>query len=457
MKAMELLEQDRPLQRDDLDGRDYLASLLNAAQRRGLLYAAEVERIQTDCMLLIVPLAERESKGESSSLRIEHAQSLLNSICYTIGVRLKGLGEPMDALKALRQTPAATLYAEGRAEITVLLRRARQIHQQLVKTLFYTPNIFYRSTLAEGITGFFRLYDPDFAAQTTHITADYPLLLHTGPGELSGIEFILLYLTRATLENRFLLHFTPAAVHQLLCGLYSDERPFLINLCEPVLAAALGCVLVGLPPRTLHLTPDALTALQKRFRGQPTEKITKTLTIALTDLALLLALPALQQAYLQRTLPHLAWKIQYAMELDHLEQVFPLPLISEARPVIHMSYGERMPDKQYTKLLEALLLTPAADKAALVAAEIRSLADLTDLLHDAALDTADYLPILNALSPALVAGLCKEYPQRALLVAPSDLALFDALQQYRTALPPQRRTEFDQALEILQLGESEIP
>ena len=164
-----------------LDGRDYFASLLAEGQRCGLLSDRDLSRLQGESLTLLAERADAWSHGLSTSLPAERAQQLLGSVLYIVSLELKTGPTPEEAVERLRREPLAALYAAGQKRITRKLQAARTLHRQLKKTLFPTPNQFYRATLADGIDGFFQLYRPALAAQEIHITADYPTFFGLPP------------------------------------------------------------------------------------------------------------------------------------------------------------------------------------------------------------------------------------------------------------------------------------
>ena len=246
-----------------LDGRAYLMSLLAEGQRCGLVSDRDMARLRAESLTLLARQADTWSRGQSSSLPVEKAQLLLESVFYTAGLALKAAATPETALERLREEPLAQLYTEGQKRIVRKLQTAHALHRQLKKTLFTTPNEFYRPTAVEGIDGFFKLYRPDLTAQETHITADYPTFF--GPPQLDGIEFIEQYLQQLAHENRFCRYFAPEAVHALLLGLDQRYPQLLLNLYGPVLAAALGCVITRQPVAALRCD---LPRLQTLLAGQ---------------------------------------------------------------------------------------------------------------------------------------------------------------------------------------------
>lgn len=158
-----------------------------------------------------------------------------------------------EALTLLRQQPLDTLFAAGQKRLTRKVQAARLMHDELTRSLFSTPNAFYRATLVDGIAGFFKLYRSALFAQETHITADYA--------------------------------FIP------------------MNLLEPALTAALLCALDGLSVNSLHCAPDAAERL---LRGRSAPDLAERFAAVLPALCREIHCPPRFQSYLHRCLPALA-------------------------------------------------------------------------------------------------------------------------------------------------------
>ena len=178
-----------------------LIPLTEYGLRHGLLTEDDLRRLRAESLPLLRCQAERLTGGRSSSLPAETAGALLDSVFYTVSLALKRCASPEEALTLLRQQPLDTLFAAGQKRLTRKVQAARLMHDELTRSLFSTPNAFYRATLVDGIAGFFKLYRPALFAQETHITADYALIP--------------------------------------------------MNLLEPALTAALLCALDGLPANSL--------------------------------------------------------------------------------------------------------------------------------------------------------------------------------------------------------------
>ena len=156
---------------------NYFLSLLAAGAKQGILTDADLARLQSESLALLAAQTAVYTGGESSSVRTETAQALLDSVFYTLGIVLKGFPTPDAALQGLKSRPLAALLTEGQDCIRRRVAAARARHRRLAGALLETENVFYRATAADGIRGFFRLYRPALFANETHITADYPPLL----------------------------------------------------------------------------------------------------------------------------------------------------------------------------------------------------------------------------------------------------------------------------------------
>lgn len=194
------------------------------------------------------------------------------------------------------------------------------LQRRILKNIFNTPNVFYRSTIAGGISGFFKLYSPQFSDHEIHITADYPVCL--GRPELEGVEFIEEYLSRIDAENAFCRLFDSMTVHRLLLELSPDYAQLPVNVFEPVLLAALGLIIVGRLPAGLNLTAYDVLLLEDMFCGKTKGQIESTLKTALDRLSVYLDVPKRSIAYAAACLPTLAANISNATEHNTLDKVF---------------------------------------------------------------------------------------------------------------------------------------
>lgn len=405
---MEMLEKVSKIKHEALSGENYFQSLLEEAFSAQLLSMAEIEKIQLDCLALLAEKTRRFNSGDSSSIPVEKAQSLLTSIMFTMGAALKACSSPDEAVYELQSKSLEEIYAKGRKRVNRLLQQAKLCHKSLAHNLFKTENVFYSSTAVDGISGFFKLYDAEFEAQEIHITADYPV--YNKAQRLLGIEFIMQYLRQLYNENMFCTYFSQEDIHYLLCGYNRQYENLLFNIYQPVLAAALGCVIAQEPVISLSITQDMQGLLQQHFAKKACNEIEIILNSAFLKLAKSLSFSDSLTAYVKQSLPQLAAEIKSAVKAESINQIFIAPAFPQSSPKLIMHYGEKMDDEEYRKILDIFMSTRLIpDKINIIKNKINAFADLEDLLLDAELNADEMLAILNSLTPAEFAAFVKKY------------------------------------------------
>lgn len=402
------LGRTRIIDADTLNTEHYFESLMKQGYDKKLLSDPDIERLQYECVSLLAGKTTRYTSGDSSSVRIETARDIMASISFTIGLHLKNYINPDDAAAALQQESVQELYASGRRQIDVMLSAAKEQHRLLKSQLLDTPNIFYQSTLCDGINGFFKLYNPDFSAHSIHITADYPVFNHMP--NLAGIEFITVYLNRLYLENMFCNMFSSADIHHLLWGHTKNYEEYLINLYEPVLLTALGCVVADADYRHLRLTKKEAAYLCRLLYHIKPDKLFMLLQNAAHRLISLLSCKSELAAYMHDSLPLLCSGLHLAVRHQTLHRLFVPPAYPENRPRLIVSRGQQMDHEMYRKILEEMnQCRYFSDKKAIIEARIHSLADLESVLLDGFFANEERILILQKLSIPEIAALSKRY------------------------------------------------
>lgn len=438
------LDRKRVLDDAALDKKNYWPSLIGAVLSRGLLSDADMARIQGESAALFVRQAGRLTRGESTSLRAEKARELTESIAYVLGTSLRRCPRADDALETLRREPLDAIFDRGLTIIRRRLEWACAVHERLKNTLFVTRNVFYKSTIVDGLDAFFRLYRPEFSTQEIHITADYPAFLSEKGWR--GIDFIERYLHALSCENRFLRFFDANAVHRLLYGLDENYQQILMNIYEPVLTSALCCELTGRPVQAL----DADRAAVKRLLGGlDAAGVEARLSVAREALCARLECSEELSAYMAASVPKIARTLTRALALGALDAALLSPHDPSSRPHVELSEGERMSDRDYAALLEAFSRCDCgADRATLIGARVRSPGDLAELLHDGGLSGDALDDLLARLPVELIAMLRTLYPCGDFLTDARDQALYDALERHTLSLEPDTRRRLE-ALTVL--------
>jgi len=436
------LENASIIEKEKLSGEFYFQSLLEQGYSKGLFTDSDIERLQYECLAFLAHKVERFNAGDSSSIRVEKAQDIMTSNIFTIGLWLKTYQNPDDAITAIHNEQIAGLYQKGRKRIDTIVAATKAVHFKILQQLVDTQNVFYRATIVDGIRGFFKLYYPDFGAHEVHITADYPIY-NTMPN-LAGIEFIHAYLTSLYYENQFCQRFSSGDIHHLLCGYEEDYQELLINLYEPVLIAAIGCVLAGTDAHILDITEDGAIYLNRFFVGKAKTEILASIQSAAHELKRIFSFPHELELYIRKSLPFIAGKIEIAMREQSLNRVFFTPSYPEHRPKLYFSFGDKMDNEQYRKVVNEIMQSRfLQDKIAIIKNQIHSLADLEDILLDADLPHKEIKAILHELSLPEIAALTKKYSIiseiESIEFREQEQVLRECLNDYISALPQEQQ------------------
>lgn len=280
------LEKSGVIGRNELDEAAYFESLIGVAAEKGVLCAADIERIQIELIELLAKKSHDYTNGDSASIPAETAQELLQSAAFTIGVYLKSFTAPDEALGQMRTLGLRESCNRGYKRLEILIKAAKMQHRIFLEKLLRIENEAYTGTLVFGIEGFFKLYEPYCMAHKINITADYRLMEH--PDRFSGVEFIIEYLRTAQYENSFMLCFSKDAVNRALssyAAIYETSVAKLeSNIFEIILTSALCCSLAGDFAGSLCLTAEnrdraaeALEAGGELSLAPQLEKVTREL------------------------------------------------------------------------------------------------------------------------------------------------------------------------------------
>ncbi|WP_456297869.1 DUF6179 domain-containing protein [Anaerovirgula multivorans] len=417
-----------------------------------MLSDIDIERIQFECLAILSKQTERYNSGDSSSIRVETAQNILTSIMFTIGVWLKTFHIPDDAALAIKNSTMDDLYQKGRKRIDKMVKSVKILHSTILRKLVDSQNVFYHSTVVDGIKGFFKLYYPEFGAQEIHITADYPV--YNPMKKLVGIEFIQEYLKNIYFENLFCSNFRADDIHHLLCGYDEHYQHLLFNIYEPVLAAAIGCVLADTDIQRLDITPSAVSHLNRLFARKSITEIEDTLIRAVTELKQYILLADNLERYIKVSLSLIAVEVKSAVVTQTLDKVFIVAKYPENDPKIYFSFGNKMDNEIYRKVVNEIMQSHTAkDKIDVIKEYVQSLADLEDILLDTELYPNEITEILKELSPAEIAALSKKYIQLEHIdfadLRESEKILYECLCGFIASLPKEQQVWIDKAVRAL--------
>ena len=201
------------------------------------------EAFRAELLELLAQQVLGHNAGQSSSIRVETAEQIFESMLYCIRAYLESQqngSEPGTELTQGVSLPPKELYRRGLELVKKETLRAKAIYREVLKTRVKTDLLAYNATLDGAIPGFFKTYDPDFAAQENGALTgfpDYPLL--RDDRSRGGILYMKAYLEELLLENRFCARYPLNRIRALLFvhgqkhGL--DYREVIVNIPELIL------------------------------------------------------------------------------------------------------------------------------------------------------------------------------------------------------------------------------
>lgn len=161
-------------------------------------------------------------------------------------------------------------------------------------------------------------------------------------------------------------------------------------------------------------------------------------------------LPQRAAQYAAACICKLALSIQNAVTMETLDKIFLVPAYPEQESKIIFSYGDRMDDRSYQKLVERLLQTDSQEeKVNLILQRVHSLADLMDVFSDAELGAEDFGLLVDLLPLPDFAALLAEYPNDDFLKRESERLLFTALQERKRHLFTEEMRQIERAVNAL--------
>lgn len=369
------------INRELLDKENYFQSLFHEACSNHLLDNSMVNKIRNEIAQLLAKEAERFTGGESSSLLIEDAQHLLQSICYSISVYLKSKDNVDIQLELLKSESIQDMFYHGLEVISGDINRAESMLKHIQSESLKTENIAYQDTIWEGIPVFFHDYEPEFASCDSPGMIDYPLCNEI-KGE-QGIEYIKEYLETFELENDFCRYFPEEQIELLLQGFHNDYKDLLINLYELVLTNAIGCMLSQKNIMQLNITKVERKWIQTKISEMTDEKLDRMIEKAFDDICKELELQSDQIEYGRKALSKIIQRTKHNLENNSLDQLF-ISFREESEPEnLWYEEGIQMENDKLRQLIEEIReCRYLEDKLILLKEEVHCLSDLTLILEE---------------------------------------------------------------------------
>jgi hypothetical protein len=367
----------------NIDADEYLSTLTGRSLSGAGLVEADIRRIQGRIWALLGRQAEAYTLGDSSSVRMETAQELLESMTYVLGISL-GTEDGAGFIKTLLDEESyEELFNAGLREVEARVQKGRAMLKEAQDIALTIDNISYHDTLKE-LSLFFRRYNYRLFAHAIPCSVDYQLC-HSVPEDKKGIDYMNEYLRRLIIETKFIRRFEREAVTLLLKGGCPDYREQLINMYEPVAFNALALTLLGGGAQALDITAEERSGLFRPFHTEKAEPAAARLDAAAEQLCAGLGIESEdERAYLKLTAAELRLRLCAAKEPGQLTWMLPSLYREKPGKTLTMRYidGETMDDELLRGLIDEISgCRFVSDKIEMVKRTVRSLRDYAEILN----------------------------------------------------------------------------
>jgi hypothetical protein len=376
----------------------FFKDILVNCYKKKLLDDANLNRISYERLELLKVKLKYYTKDDSSSVMLEVAENIMNSIDYTIGIYLKTFDNIELIIEKLKNTSLNDMLKLGHDLIKKMVVNNKQILNKIQQNKLKFKNYSYNDTIDCGISVFFKEYNDFFAAHESPGDIDYQL--HIDNMNYTGVEYINNYLYTLNLENEFCYKFDIDEINELLNGYDKQSELLLINIFELVLINSLGLIICGKSLKYLNISSIDREFIKNKLDKFSLEELQKALLeyadicyqiLDIKDKALI--------KYIQKSIFKIIPLINRSIKLNKLETVFISFAENHDNEFIEYTDGKKLSNSTFRKLSEKIReCTSINEKLQLIKDNIKSLEDLTDMLGAECLFGDEYNIYFRSLS-----------------------------------------------------------
>lgn len=413
MKEHSLVKKDNEVNKTHISNEHFFMEFLSECFKNSLINKEFIEEIGIERMKILQTQLKYYTRDESSSVMTEKAESILDSIDYTISIYLKSFTTTDEVLEKIKNESLEDMFKCGHKLIKEDLEYSRQLLEKVKNNKLKVNNYSYEDTIERGIPIFFKVYDDFFSANETPGSIDYQLCIDID--DYIGIEYIKHYLERIDLENEFCYKFSIDDINILLSSYDKKSEFLLINIFELVMINCVGCLICGKDPKNLNITSNDRELIKNKFNNLSLEEITeeliKYMNIGIADLEIknneLIS-------YIYKCINKIASLIFTNIETDTLEKVFISFNEEDEEKIVQYVDGKCLSNSKFRMITEEIRSCSDFNiKLDIINKNINSLKDLNDMLDAECLFGDEYSMLFENLPEMQIIMLSKyidEYP-----------------------------------------------
>lgn len=276
---MNSIEIFLPFGEEDVDKKNYSASILMLCSANGLLSDEKSKYIQGVCAEIFIETLEQFTERKSGSVQTENAKHIYESVFYRADVYLLSLGSLAAAVKSVVSEDFAEILQKGSSLVLDKFNTAQRYSMLARKNALKTASKEYKYACFYAFDKFKRSYSARFFAKSIITEIEYPLLY--GEPEYSGVLYMANYYKSLYAENLFLSLFRKSDVHKLLiaygemfCSRYTD---LLENYCRVAVNNFFASLLLNKNGTNILINESEITRLSSLLCSKSREDIEKQL------------------------------------------------------------------------------------------------------------------------------------------------------------------------------------
>lgn len=429
-KTDQILMAKGSIKKERLSKTQFMISLLREGFSEGLVDKPVIDRIGYDMMFLLNDLINRYTKGESTSLKVDTAEMLMNSICYSIDAGFSDCSSPEKCIALLKVKPLKEIYYDGIKNITACVEKIRNLIAEMQKIRMDIPLEAYIATI-ESIPAFFNVLSIMFAPQDSVPSIDYPLVFDDW--SVRGVYYMKNYIETLNLETKVCRLFNIEDIKQVLESygrIYNiDYRKCLINIFELTINNAVFSVLSGYPARQLLLSNEQYTKLNIELSKFSSTQLQSNIDKAFQTVILELGIRASEQIeYLMNYKGVFLTVVKSSIKIQGLEKLIIIrgEEAEEHTNSAVLQQGERLDERSFLSLLKDLSkCSSIPEKADKIMSRVHSWEDFIDILETDCFYGDEFLELFSKLGDFELSVLVKTLFYEDLREGNCDLSLIE--------------------------------
>ncbi|ADL53328.1 DUF6179 domain-containing protein [Clostridium cellulovorans] len=340
---------------------------------------SDEDRILIEAKLwkLLGKRTERYTMGDSTSIPVEIAEELLNSIFFSLELELREL---TNVSEVLIEKDINDLLEASWNKITSLIDEGKNLLELVKKSSTDVENISYNDTLNE-IGKFFYKYNYRFFAHKIDCSIDYQLSNPISE-KFQGIEYINEYLKALLIENEFCRCFDKDNISYILNRQSSDYKELLINIFDPILTNSIGLNILGEDILKLEITPLQRETLLEIFRKLSKPETLAGLKNSVRRICDILGIVDNENIeYIQKSAMDIYPRIEVGVSTANIDNVFLSFKYEDDLKESRFIDNDTMDDERLRDLIDEINdCRFICDKIAMVKEAVHSLSDLLEVL-----------------------------------------------------------------------------